>query len=113
MSTDIHHAGRVKDLKAAGGDTFHSRANGETRPNGLMDYMDFHGLFPTPEATNGKNSTFPPSQKNRHGLVAEIMKNCPQTDGAASRLNPLFVQEMMGFPADWLESPFLSGGRNP
>lgn len=33
--------------------------------------------------------------------------------GGASQLNPLFVQEMMGFPPDWLASPFLGGGRKP
>lgn len=30
-------------------------------------------------------------------------------DGRASQLNPLFVLEMMGYPLEWLTSPFLSG----
>ena len=30
-------------------------------------------------------------------------------DGRASQLNPLFVGEMMGYPLEWLTSPFLSG----
>ena len=114
MSTEVRHEQRVKKLKEAGGQTFHSRANGETRPNGLMDYMDFHGMLPTPEATNGKHSTFPPSQKDRHGLVSEIMRNfLPSAGQDSPQLNPLFVEEMMGFPPDWLVSPFLSGEQNP
>lgn len=32
--------------------------------------------------------------------------------GAGSRLNPLYVTEMMGFPVNWLVSPFLRGAEN-
>ena len=35
MATDVRHAQRVEELRKAGGNTFHSRKNGETRPNGL------------------------------------------------------------------------------
>ena len=45
MSTDIHHAKQVKDLKNAGAKTMASRRNGSNRPNSLMD---FHGMLPTP-----------------------------------------------------------------
>ena len=113
MSTDIHHADRVKELKEAGGDTFHSRKNGETRHNGLTDFLDFHGMLPTPAAQDGKNCTLPPSQSDRDTLPGWVVKNCQPTDGQASQLNPLFVTEMMGFPSDWLVSPFQNGGQNP
>ena len=112
MSTDVHHADRVKELKEAGGDTFHSRKNGETRPNGLTDFLEFHGMLPTPAAQDGKNSTLPPSQSDRDTLPGCVVKNCQPTDGQASQLNPLFVTEMMGFPLDWLVSPFQNGERN-
>lgn len=79
MRTEIRHRRRVAELKAAGGETFHSRKNGETRPNGLADFMDFHGISPG------------------------------SGDGTDSRLNALFSAEMMGFPRDWLVLPFLSG----
>lgn len=32
-----------------------------------------------------------------------------ETTGKVGQLNPLFVQEMMGFPENWLVSPFRSG----
>ena len=113
MSTEVRHEQRVKELKEAGKTNFRSREKGQSGANGLMDYMDFHGMLPMPEATNGKHTTFPPSQKYRHGLVSEIMRNCPLSDGQGSpQLNPLFVKEMMGFPKDWLVSPFLSGEQN-
>ena len=114
MSTEVRHEKRVKELKEAGGDTFHSRANGETRHNGLMDYMDFHGILPTPAAQDGKKSTIPKSQTKRQQLPGVIGRNCQPPDGQDSpQLNPLFVEEMMGFPPDWLVSPFLSGEQNP
>jgi hypothetical protein len=33
--------------------------------------------------------------------------------GAGSQLNPHFVAEMMGFPINWTDLPFLSGEKNP
>jgi len=33
--------------------------------------------------------------------------------GTASQLNPHFVAEMMGFPVNWTDLPFLSGEKNP
>lgn len=68
------------------------------------------GLLPTPTANDGKNATLPRSQKNRVSITAEVMK---KTDCQTSQLNPLFVQEMMGFPYLWTELPFQSGGPNP
>ena len=109
MSTDIHHGKRVKELKAAGGDTFHSRANGETRPNGLTDFLDFNGLLPTPRVNkvNGldlNNEALANRNKgNLEEAVAKIVTSCPPTDGATSQLNPLFVCDMMGFPITWLD----------
>ena len=116
--TDIHHAGRVAGLKEAGGDTFHSRANGETRPNGLTDFLDFNGLLLTPNATDGLRANFTMESLKSHDKPNAERSNLSEqiahkVGGGASRLNPLFVQEMMGFPADWLASPFLGGGRKP
>lgn len=64
-------------------------------------------LLPTPTANDGKNTTLPESQKERISLVAEVMKH--KTNGQTSQLNPLFIQEMMGFPYLWTELPFQSG----
>ena len=114
MSTEVRHEQRVKELKESGKTSFRSREKGESEANGLMDYMDFHGMLPTPAAQDGKNSTIPTSQTKRQQLPGVIGKNCPPSDGQDSpQLNPLFVEEMMGFPEDWLVSPFLSGEQNP
>ena len=116
--TDIHHAGRVAGLKEAGGDTFHSRANGETRPNGLTDFLDFNDLLLTPGATDGLRANFTMESLKSHNKPNAERSNLSEqiahkVGGGASRLNPLFVQEMMGFPPGWLASPFLGGGPKP
>ena len=115
MSTDIHHGKRVKELKAAGKTKFRSREKGQSGANGLTDFLDFNGLLPTPRANkvNGldlNNEALANRDKgNLEEAVAKIVTSCPPTDGATSQLNPLFVQDMMGFPSDWLVSPFQGG----
>jgi hypothetical protein len=54
------------------------------------------GLLPTPQAAEGYKLT---GSENQDSLIKRI--------GKTSQLNPLFVQEMMGFPVDWLTGPFL------
>lgn len=173
MATDIHHAERVKNLKNVGAETFHSRKNGETRPNGLMDYLDFHDLLPTPmaqdyrrrgfnseqqglpemayngmlptpnasEATKYSKTYNPNSQmgkglhslavngllptpkvqesrgnvtkdRGKFNLTDEICKVFDLVGKTSLQLNPLFVEEMMGFPEDYLVSPFQDGDKN-
>ena len=121
--------------------TLCSRAVGETRPNGLEDWLEFHGLMPSPVAQDyrrrGPNSRQPllpevchrllhtpiaDGPKKRTGKGRERMRaedfeamfpenggSPASKDGRASQLNPLFVGEMMGYPLEWLTSPFLSG----
>lgn len=84
IATDISHKQRVENLKAAGGQTMASRANGANRPNGLSDFIHFY----------------------------EVTKQ--ETDaGKTSRLSPLFTEEMMGFPLMWTALPFLSESGAP
>lgn len=112
MATDIRHEKRAKELKAAGGNTFHSRKNGETRPNGFMDWMDFHGLLPTPTASD-KNTGTTKERKDGASRMSDLKHNIAHQYGRNSQLNPRFVAEMMGFPVDWTVLPFLNGGKNP
>ena len=46
--------------------------------------------------------------------IVKIILNDPNIKiGKTSRLNPLFVEEMMGFPEGWTISPFQGGEENP
>ena len=118
MSTDIHHAGRVKDLKEQGKTKFRSREKGQSGANGLTDFLDFNGLLLTPGAADGMRANFTMESLRNHNKPHAERSNLSEQiahkiGGGTSQLNPLFVAEMMNFPPDWLVSPFLGGGRNP
>ena len=75
------------------------------------------GLLPTPcakEATK-YTKTFNPNSQMGKGLTAlacSEMLPTPavrkKTSGKTSQLNPLYVEEMIGFPSMWTTLPFLS-----
>lgn len=72
----------------------------------------FHELMHTPVA-DGLKKRERNWQRRMNGEDFERLfpgMSRGSTDGTPSRLNPLFVQEMMGFPSVWLTSPFLSDG---
>lgn len=141
LAVSVRHPGRISELQMAGDVTFCSRAVGETRPNGLEDWLQFHGLMPSPVAQDYRrrgpnsrqqglpevchrllNTPIADGLKKRTGKGQERMRaedfeamfpenggSPGSKDGRASQLNPLFVGEMMGYPLEWLTSPFLSG----
>lgn len=135
VAVSIRHSKRVSAAKAQGSVSFHSRLNGEKAPTGLEDWLEFHGLMPSPVAQdyrrrgpNSRQQGLPevchrllhtpiadgqrPGADARGGFEAMFPENGESPgskDGRASQLNPLFVGEMMGYPLEWLTSPFLSG----
>lgn len=88
-----------------------------------------NGLLPTPTAMeikhanrvkglkeNGAKGMY--SRKNgalRPNGLTDFLDFNNQVDGGTSQLNPLFVEDMMGFPLMWTALPFLSpdGDKNP
>ena len=65
------------------------------------------GMLPTPRTRDWKGC------EGRRGDIASfIQDNLKLGTGKPSQLNPRFVLEMMGFPTDWTELPFLSGDKN-
>jgi hypothetical protein len=80
----------------------------------LLNDLAVGGLLPTPTANDAKNVTLPASQGIRKGgLAKKVMQSDEYRTGTGSRLNPLYVAEMMGFPGNWLVSPFLGGAGKP
>ena len=66
-------------------------------------------LLPAPMVNDATNASLPRALlKRKSGLAKSAAEYCYQT-GVGSRLNPLYVAEMMGFPIDWTISPFLRG----
>ena len=88
-----------------------------------------NGLLPTPTAMEIKHSNRVKGLKEKDAKGMYSRKNGAlrpngltdfldfnnQVGGKTSQLNPLFVEEMMGFPLMWTALPFLSpsGDKNP
>ena len=58
-------------------------------------------FLPTPTTNDSKNASLPPSQAERDGLAGAMLRDDSIPTGAATYLNPSFVEEMMGFPVGW------------
>ena len=113
-ATEIHHRQRVERWKSQGRTSMHGAEDGEKNPNGLTDFLDFHGLLPTPTARDWKGAPtlehFARKGKNpQQGSLPDFFAQA----GRSFQLNPLFVAEMMGFPVNWTVLPFLPGGSSP
>lgn len=104
MATDIHHAERVAELKKRGAKGLRCRDKGEAGANGLTDWMDFHGMLPTPTARdyNGSASMESIQRRKRNHLTNNLSDVYAQR-GKTSQLNPRFVGDIMGFPPMWCD----------
>jgi len=87
--------------------------NGTTMPNLATQVM---GLLPTPTAQEFRDSQLTPEQAKKLDKGGRVLRRLGTLDlleaGTTSQLNPRFVLEMMGFPPNWTELPFLSGETN-
>ena len=113
-ATEIHHWQRVERWKRQGRTSMHETEDGEKNPNGLTDFLDFHGLLPTPTARDWKGAPTLENfeRKGKNPRQGGLPDSFAQT-GRSFQLNPLFVAEMMGFPTSWTVLPFLPGGSSP
>jgi hypothetical protein len=115
ISSEIHHSERVKKLKESGAETMASRKLGASRPNGLMDFLDFNQMLPTPVSGEWRDTgdKVKGNTYKQQNLTSTIANNSKEWGGSNSQLNPRFVAEMMGFPPNWLELPFQNTETNP
>lgn len=76
-----------------------------------------NGLLITPMAADGMRANMKmQALKNHNKENANLAEQIAhKVGGGTSQLNPLFVEEMMGFPLMWTALPFLSpsGDKNP
>lgn len=78
----------------------------DNKIRGRLEYKIADLMLPTPMASDcGEKSTGVEHQNSLTKLARNIT-------GETSQLNPRFVMEMMGFPPDWTELPFLNGNQN-
>lgn len=84
--------GTVKDVKMEKGNFYRTNSQGIRWGVKLRDVVE-SGLLKTP-------------------TVLDATPDAVLQTGKRSQLNHRFVMEMMGFPPDWTELPFLSCGKN-
>jgi hypothetical protein len=73
------------------------------------------GLLPTPTASDKNAGRRGNSPRQGHNPMTNSLKdavNFIEETLKCSHLNPLFVEEMMGFPKNWTALPFQNGGKN-
>lgn len=92
----------------------------KTRPSGqkyscTLSDLAASRLLPTPTAMAAKGNVT--KDRGRGNLTDEIARIYQPEEseevGNTSLLNPLYVEEMMGFPENWMLSPFLVGEQKP
>jgi hypothetical protein len=107
---------RTKDIEsgllptptAMVGDTYADRSkNAHLRHSPNIATLAYLGLLPTPTCQDAKMKENSPSQQHKIHELSILVAG-----GSNFHLNPLFVEEMMGFPPNWTASPFLSGKIN-
>lgn len=78
-----------------------------------LTHKAFLGLLPTPAFSDHKGASSIEALQARGRLKekSDCLVNQFAVNGKSSQLNPQFVMEMMGFPPDWTELPFLNGER--
>lgn len=85
-------------------DKYSKKYNPKSQSGSALPALAVNGLLPTPIGSNWKPPCDPGT--GSLNLQTRISKICGET----SQLNPLFVEEMMGFPSMWCALPFLSAG---
>jgi hypothetical protein len=112
MASDVE-GGVVRDVqKDERGQYFRVNKKGERWSVKLRDIAE-NNLIPTPcardyKATNSMNHLLG-KNGNARTHDTQLPNYVKLKTGSSSQLNPLFVEEMMGFPQNWTLSPFLNG----
>lgn len=73
---------------------------------------DVAQMLPTPTARCHNTGTKVERPKGQPSRRSELNHLVAQEAGKNSQLNPLFVEEMMGFPDHWTLLPFLNGEKS-
>ncbi len=94
-------------------DKYSKKYNPNSQMGTALTAMAVNGMLPTPTASCYNTGT-PADRKDGKARKSQLNHLIARRTGHASQLNPLFVEEMMGFPLMWTTLPFLSqnGDRN-
>lgn len=89
--------------------TVNSKGNIKSASGMTLDLVEYArmNLLPTPITSDGKGGTSPHNNHYVKGSLCKLMHTFrPDPLLKTSLLNPLYVEEMMGYPLEWLVAPF-------
>ena len=104
--------GLLPTPNAVEGEKYTKKYNPNSQMGKSFTAMAMNDMLPTPTTSCFRAGT-PKDMKNGKTRDSFLNHAVAKQYGTISQLNPLFVQEMMGFPYLWTELPFQSGDRNP
>ena len=84
---------------------------GKTRGMYLQNFAVM-GMLPTPTTRDYKGARTSEALEKTGRTETNSLPDFFHQNGKTSQLSPQFVMEMMGFPTNWTELPFLSGETN-
>ena len=84
VAVSVRHPKRVSAAKAQGSVSSRSRLNGEEAPTGLEDWLEFHGLMPSPVAQDYRRRG-PNSRQQGLPEVCHRLLHPPIADGLKNR----------------------------
>lgn len=95
---------------AAEGEKYTHKLNPKSQMGQGLTALAVNGLLLTPMAADGMRANMKmQALKNHNKENANLAEQIAhKVGGGTSQLNPLFVEEMMGFPLMWTALPFLS-----
>ena len=98
----IGKKGLLPTPNAREADKYSKKYNPKSQMGTALTALAMNGMLPTPTANSWKTPC-------EHGTGSPNLQTYIARElGPTSRLNPLFVEEMMGFPLMWCALPFLS-----
>jgi hypothetical protein len=117
---DLAYSGLLPTPKVGGKEGYETRAKRQGHQKAISHLEAFveYQMLPTPATRDykGGNSMDHLTRKEKsegNSHQDQLPNFIKLATGETSQLNPQFVLEMMGFPPDWTELPFLSGEMNP
>jgi hypothetical protein len=117
MFTALNETGMLPTPKATEiSETWEQHKNRAKNPNaknrGASLSATINGMLPTPMSRDYKGGRTKEQLKASGRTETNGLPDAFAQNGKTSQLNPLFVEEMMGFPKNWTALPFQSGEEN-
>lgn len=116
--TEFYPTEMLPTPNAVEGEKYTHKLNPKSQMGRSLTALAVNGLIPTPAARDYKGNTIITTRRRKGqftrwgemlpDFITRLQEEQTGDLKASPQLNPLFVEEMMGFPLGWTTYPFLS-----